>query len=96
MITGRDHLLKTGGGTRSDSIGNKSRTGAKDVGHLMKLATSNPALSEPFHDTHDYVAVAANPARDWTSFSGITEPGCRSGAIKAGKIQSTLRRPIRG
>jgi len=79
MITGQDRLLKTEEGTRSDSIGNKSRTGAKaDVGHLMKLATSNPTLSEPFRDTDDYVAVAANP-RDWTSFNDITEPGRRSG-----------------
>lgn len=64
MITGRNRLLKAGGGTRSDNIGSESKTGAKaDVGHLMKLATSNPALSEPFRDTDDYVAVAANSER---------------------------------
>lgn len=69
MITGRDRLLKTEGGTRSDSIGSESRTGA-DVGHLMKLATSNPALSEPFRDIDDYVAVVTNP-RDRTSFVAL-------------------------
>lgn len=74
MITGRDRLLKTVGGTRSDSIGSESRTGAKaDVGHLMKLATSNPALSEPFRDIDDYVAVVANP-RDRTSFVALRGP----------------------
>lgn len=39
----------------------------------MKLATSNPALSEPFRDTDDYVAVAANP-RDRTSFVALRGP----------------------
>lgn len=74
MIARRDHLLKIGERTRSDSIGSESRTGAKaDVGHLMKLATSNPALSEPFRDTDDYVAVAAYP-RDRTSFVALWGP----------------------
>jgi len=55
----------------------------------MKLAISNPALSESFRDTDDY--VAANPERP-DLICGITGLGRRSGAIKAGKIQSTLRR----
>ncbi|TGZ56197.1 Uncharacterized protein DBV15_01669 [Temnothorax longispinosus] len=53
----------------------------------MKLATSNPALSEPFRDTGDYVVVV--PERP-DLICGIMGPGRRSGAIKAEKIQSTF------
>jgi len=55
----------------------------------MKLAISNPALSESFRDTDDY--IAANPERP-DLICGITGLGRRSSTIKAGKIQSTLRR----
>lgn len=53
IIIGQDRLLKkTEGETRSDSIESGSKTDAKaSLGQLMKLATSNPALNEPFRDT---------------------------------------------
>lgn len=54
------------------------------LGLLMKLATSNPALSEPFRDTGRLRSRWRPHDQAPGLICDVTEPGRRSGTIKAG------------
>lgn len=54
IITGQDHLLKKPREKRgriASSVADRKLKAKASLGQLMKLATSNPALNEPFRDT---------------------------------------------